>query len=321
MKVNTRILVTGHDGFLGRVTVSELQKKGYESILGLSRSKSKDVCNCESINDDLTDVGRLSMIINRYCVGVIFHLAAQSNISESLRDPAATLETNTRGTWNILEAARRAKVTPLIILASSDAVYGDTGELKVDEKQPYGGTTPYAVSKICAEIVASCFSKNYKVNVGIARFSNIYGPGDKNINRLIPGSILEILEGREIVIRGDGKSIRDFIYVEDAVKGLIALMEKMKERKLSGHNVFNFSSGKCISILKMAEMIAKIVKKDASSIVIKNELYDETPIIRVDSGSARTILGWHPAYELEEGLKNTIQWFKDYHTQDIRGEG
>ncbi|TAM36220.1 NAD-dependent epimerase/dehydratase family protein, partial [bacterium] len=240
-----------------------------------------------------------------------FHLAGQSIVSIANESPFPTFDANIKGTWNILEAARQTGVKRLII-ASADKVYGEQGELPYAEEMPLSAVHPYGASKICAELLGRTYLNTYGLPVAIMRSSNAYGGGDLNFSRIIPGTIKSVLDNKDPVIRGDGSSLRDFIYIADIVNAYLILAESLHKDNVKGGS-FNFGSGRPVSMLDLVKMIIKISgRKNLKPLIFgkagpKNEISRQYLSIK----KARRVLGWRPRYDLEKGLRLAINWYEN----------
>jgi CDP-glucose 4,6-dehydratase len=249
--------------------------------------------------------------INQHECSVVFHLGAQTIVGTALRDPLETFESNIRGTYNLLEAARR--LAPLIqafVVASSDKAYGDSAMLPYTETMPLNGKHPYDVSKSCTDLLATTYAHTYELPVTIARCGNIYGGGDLNWSRIVPGTIRSLLAGERPVLRSDGANIRDYIYVRDVVDAYIALAEATVRDGIKGE-AFNFSPESRYSVLDIVEAIGAAMNVAAYPKILNTatmEIRDQT----LDASKAHTRLGWHTAWSLADGLAETIAWYRKH---------
>ena len=201
----------------------------------------------------MTDFGLLCRVLNEYETEVVFHLGAQTIVGTANRSPLSTFESNVQGTWNVLEAARVSSLVTGTVVASSDKAYGEHEELPYDESAPLQGRHPYDVSKSCADLIAQSYFYTYGLPVIITRCGNLYGGGDLNFNRIVPGTIRSVLRGESPVIRSDGQYVRDYFYVQDAVEACLHVAEKMEDQSLRGQ-AFNFSSEQPVGVLELVEI-------------------------------------------------------------------
>lgn len=291
------VLVTGASGFVGSHLVKQLILKKAK-VVSLSK-KTGPIEDFEKLND----------IFKKNKVNIIFHLAAQPIVEVGQTNPIKTFEVNIKGTWNILEAARESNVEKIII-ASTVHVYGDNPKIPFKEEYFPQPSRPYETSKACADLLAQSFADTYGLPVEIPRFVNIYGPGDFNFSRLIPKVIKSILSGESPEVWDIG-SIRDFLYIDDAVNAYLMLAEK----KLDGGKrlrVFNFGTGKPI---KIHDLVLKIIELSNKKINLKmeklpEERSNEIKKQYVSIAKAKRELNWYPKISLDEGLVETINWYK-----------
>jgi CDP-glucose 4,6-dehydratase len=312
------VLVTGCTGLLGSWMCKELISRN-ANVVGLVRDwvPKSVLINDEYINKmnvvrgDITDFQTMERVINEYEVEVVFHLAAQTIVEIANRNPLSTFETNIKGTWNILEACRRAPTVKKIIVASSDKAYGDQPVLPYNEDMPLQGTHPYDVSKSCTDLIAKTYHTTYGTPVCITRCGNFYGGGDLNFNRIIPGTIRSILKGGQPVIRSDGSYIRDYFYVEDGVNAYLHLAEKMDDKNILGE-AFNFSNEIQVSVLELVQKIICLLGNEEIKPKVlgtaKNEIIHQS----LSAEKARNMLEWKPMYTLDEGLERTIKWYQNF---------
>jgi len=270
-----------------------------------------------TVRGEIENYFLLERIINEYEIDAVFHLAAQTIVTIANRNPIATFETNIKGTWNLFEACRRSQTVKKIILASSDKAYGEHKVLPYTEDAPLKGSHPYDVSKSCADLIASTYYKTYKLPVCITRCGNFYGGGDLNFNRLVPGTIRSAIFNEAPVIRSDGTFIRDYIYILDAVEAYLFLAQKMNEIPIQGE-VFNFSNEIQLTVLDLTRKILKLMGKENLEPKVLNETKSEIKHQHLSTEKAKKILGWKARYSLEEGLKETINWYKEFFKNDKR---
>lgn len=314
---NKNVLITGYEGFLGsHLTKALLDLKA--NICGLDilvRRKQtilskKDLDKINIIKGSVENFLLVSKIIRENKIEIIFHLAAKSLVNQGLKKPIKTFSTNIRGTWNILEVSRDSDAVKAIIVASSDKAYGNQKNLPYKETFPLCGDHPYDVSKSCADLISYTYYHTYDLPVTITRCGNVFGPGDFNFSRIIPDTIRCALSGKTLLIRSNGKFIRDYIFVDDIINGYIGLAEKLQKLKLAGE-AFNFSNEDPIIVIELVEKIYQIVGRRPNYRIL-NEARYEIEHQYLSSKKARRILGWRPKYTLDEGLKKTIKWYKDY---------
>lgn len=313
------VFVTGGTGLLGSWLVAELVRRGANvtclirdwvpasPLLADSILKRVNV-----VRGEMEDYALLVRVLNEYEISSVFHLAAQTIVGTAARSALSTFESNVRGTWNLLEACHVcAKLIERVVVASSDKAYGCHDQLPYTEDAPLQGRYPYDVSKSCADLIAFSYFYTYGVPVAITRCGNLFGGGDLNFNRLIPGTIRSLLYDEPPIIRSNGKFVRDYFYVRDAVSAYLQLAEQVPHAEFVGQ-AFNFGNERPLSVLALVELIMRLMDKSALQPVILNQANHEIPNQYLDCTKARTRLGWTPRYSVEEGLDETIRWYQQY---------
>jgi CDP-glucose 4,6-dehydratase len=262
------------------------------------------------VRGSLAEGSLLLNTIRERSVDTIFHLAAQSKVEGAQQAPRETFEANIQGTWNLLEAVRNVGMPVRTILASTDMVYGESSEGAQSEESPIKAVSPYAASKACADVLGWSYHRTYGAKICVARMSNLYGGGDFGFQRIIPGTIRAVLRGEAPVIKSNGLPERDYLYVEDAVRGYLLLATAMEQPEVCGQT-FNFSSEAPVSVLNVVELILKLMgRTDLKPEVLGHG--NETSIRRTSSFKARETLGWSADSTLESGLKKTIEWYQSH---------
>lgn len=316
------VFITGCTGLVGsHLTQTLVEKKA--NVIGLvrdqvPRSNLVQTGIFDRINivrGCVEDYFTVERALNEYEIDAVFHLAAQTIVGIANRNPLSTFESNIKGTWCVLEAARRAPTVKRVVVASSDKAYGDQDKLPYDETAPLRGSHPYDVSKSCADLLSSTYYETYKLPVCVTRCGNFYGPGDLNFNRIVPGTVRSILNNEAPVIRSDGSYIRDYFYVKDGALAYLHLAEKMDNAKIHGE-AFNFSNELQISVLELTKKILQLMGKEDLQPVILNEAKNEIKHQYLSAKKARTILNWRPKYSIDDALKETIEWYKKFFEQD-----
>jgi CDP-glucose 4,6-dehydratase len=309
--------VTGATGLVGSWLVRRLLNSGAD-IVCLVRdwvpqselARARLIEEVKVVRGDVRDQALLERILGEYEVDTVIHLAAQPIVGIANRNPVSTFETNIGGTWALLEACRRSPKVTRIVLASSDKAYGEQETLPYHEDMPLQGRHPYDVSKSCADLIAQAYAKTYGLPVAITRCGNFYGGGDLNWNRIVPGTIRSVLRGQRPVIRSDGKGVRDYFHVEDGAAAYMLLAEHIGDSDLNGE-AFNFSNESQIAVLDLAERILTLMDS-ALKPDVRNEATNEILRQYLDASKARKMLGWKPLFTLDEGLKRTIEWYRDF---------
>ncbi len=302
------VFVTGASGFVGSHLVNQLISK-HSRVVTLSKKKLKSSTNVINESGVVEDFDRLHAIMKRYKVNTVFHLAAQPIVEVGQDNPIKTFEVNIKGTWNVLESARENKIQKVII-ASSAHVYGDNPKVPFKEKYFPQPSRPYETSKACADLLAQSFADSYNLSVAIPRFVNIYGPGDLNFSRLIPRIVKSILQDKKPEIWDIG-TIRDFLYIDDAINAYLIIAQKKLENK-KRLRIFNIGTGKQIKIYDLVQKIIQIMGKE---ITVKMEQLPEERLNEVKKqyvsiAKAKRELGWYPKVTLDSGLSKTIAWYQ-----------
>ena len=313
---NKNVFITGSTGFIGYWLTKELVESGAK-VTGLVRDVVPQSAffkfnlnkKINVVNGKIDNLQLLKRIISEYEIDTVFHLAAQTQVEVAHQNPLATFETNIMGTWNILEACRtNGLYVKRIIVASTDKAYGEQAKLPYTENAPLQGIYPYDVSKSCTDLIAYSYFKTYQLPVCITRCGNVYGPGDLNFKRLIPGTILSVLKNQPIIIRSDGTFKRDYFYVKDTVNAYLTLASSIQDLNLSGE-AFNFSSGTPISVIDMTHKILDVFGRKDYPIKILGEAKYEIKDQYLSNEKAYKTLGWKPKHTIENALKETIDSF------------
>ena len=310
--------VTGGTGLVGSWLVQRLVQAGAD-VICLVRDwvpqselvRSRHIEQVTVVRGDICDRDLLERILGEYEIDTVIHLAAQTIVTIANRNPISTFETNIAGTWNMLEACRRSPRVRQVVIASSDKAYGDQETLPYNESTPLQGQHPYDVSKSAADLIAHTYAVSFDLPVVVTRCGNFYGGGDLNWNRIVPGTIRSILRGQRPVIRSDGKSVRDYFYVEDGAAAYMLLAERLAVSPRLRGEAFNFSYGNQISVLELVNRILVLMQSDFQPEIL-NEAGHEILMQYLNSAKARQILGWEPLFTLEDGLDRTIAWYKEF---------
>ncbi len=313
------VFITGARGLLGSWLTRDLLQKGAH-IVALVRDwvpesallSSADVKNITVVRGDVCDGSLLTRALCEYEIETVFHLAAQAIVGTARANPKSTFDINVGGTVNLLEAARQAPRVKQILVASSDKAYGAHDRLPYNEDTPLRGKHPYDCSKTCADLIAQSYAWTYGLPIGITRCGNLYGGGDLNWNRLIPGTIRSVLEGSAPIIRSDGKFTRDYLYVEDGASAYVALAEALANGKAKPGEAFNFGHNQPVTVLEVVQKIIAAGGRTDLKPEILGQASDEIREQYLDSSRAYEILGWHPQSSFEEGLTRTLDWYRDF---------
>lgn len=311
------VLVTGGTGLAGGWLVRRLVEL-QANVVCLVRDWVPD---CSILRDagtnDVTlvfgDIGDQALVeraLGDYEVESVFHLAAQTVVPIANSNPVETFESNVRGTWTLLEACRRSPKVAAVVVASSDKAYGAQDALPYRESAPLLPVHPYDVSKACADLIARSYAATFDLPVAVTRAGNFFGGGDLNWSRVVPGTIRSALRSRPPVIRSDGTPLRDYVYIEDAVDAYLALAVAVAAGRLSGEAV-NISYGRPLSVREVVDAILTELGSDLEPVVEATATH-EIPAQYLDSSRARTELAWSPRYDFEDGLRRTVDWYRDH---------
>jgi CDP-glucose 4,6-dehydratase len=311
-------LVTGSTGLVGGWLVRALLEAGADVTClvrdWVPRSELVQRQRTEQVNvvrGDVCDQALMERLLGEYEIDTVIHLAAQTIVGVANRNPVSTFESNIQGTWSLLEACRRSPTVKQIVIASSDKAYGEHDRLPYTEDMPLQGRHPYDVSKSCSDLIAQSYAATYDLPVAITRCGNFYGGGDLNWNRIVPGTIRSVLRGQRPVIRSDGSYVRDYFYVEDGAAVYMLLAECLAANRDLAGEAFNFSSDTQVNVLDLVERILALMDSDLEPDV-RNEASNEIRHQYLDSAKARRLLNWQPHFTLDEGLRRTIAWYKEF---------
>jgi len=305
-----RYLVTGGAGFIGSNTVDELVRRGHD-VAVLDDMSSGKAANLENVKpkiklfqDSITNLETLREACRG--VGCLLHLAAQTSVPRSVKDPIETNRINVEGTLNVLVAARDAKVKRVVI-ASSCAVYGKTSVLPIPESTPLAPISPYGLSKQVGEAYGRVFQELYGLEFVALRLFNVFGP------RQDPGSAYSgvlslfnaaLLAGTQPTVYGDGEQSRDFVYVQNVVEAILLAAEA----KAAAGLAFNIGTGCRYTLNQTLAQLEKIAGRPVRAKYAaprEGDIRDSQAHI----GLAQEVLAYHPRFGFEEGLKRTWEWF------------
>ena len=313
----TRVLFTGAQGFIGSWVAERLLDEGAE-VLVLDRppaERSRFALRglserCLAVSADLLELGSLRAAIEEHGVEAVFHLAATAIVGSATTSPLDTYEVNVRGTWNLLEACRLAERPPeQVVVASTDKAYGIHENLPYREDHALQPHYPYDASKACADIIARSYAHTFGLPVAVTRFGNVFGGGDFSFSRLIPGTIEALLAGERPVIRSNGLMERDFLYAEDAVTAYLAVAGSLDRPELRGR-AWNASIGCPVSVLEIVMRLIEIARLEIEPDVRGHGTpHGELQRQWLDSSAISEELGWAPAWDLQQGLRATFDWY------------
>lgn len=305
---NRTVFITGVTGFVGSWLADRLLRRGAR-VIGLVR-KNPPGSNFSrlGLQKRITVVrGRLEngplleRALRLHAVEIVYHLGAQAIVGKANLSPRSTFAINIEGTWNLLEACRRNKLTRAVIVASSDRAYGTYKKLPL---------YPHDVSKACAELIARSYYFTFGLPVVITQFSNLYGPGDLHFSRIVPDTIRRVLRGKPPVLRSDGTPKRCYLYIDDAVDLYLLLAERIEKTR---GDVFNAGHNKPVSVQALVEMILQLAgRRDLQPKILGTGTpRGEIDRQRLDGSKVKRILSWEPRTPLKEGLRRTLRWYSE----------
>jgi CDP-glucose 4,6-dehydratase len=312
------VLVTGADGLIGSHLSRVLLERGADVVVvrrdrppvgGLALQGIDG--RVHTVAGDICDAGLIHRTLAEYEIADVFHLAAQTQVGVAARSPRSTFETNVRGTWMVLEACHAHSVESVIV-ASSDKAYGRHERLPYTEEAALAPVYPYDVSKAAADLIARSYWHTFGLSVAVTRLANVYGGGDLNRARLIPEAIGAALHGRAPVLRSNGSPERDFLYAADAVAAYLAIRDALASgRPGAGGEAFNAGSGAAHRIGDVVALICRLAGSELGP-AIRGDGVPSAEIDRqcLDSTKLARLTGWSAETSLEEGLRSTIEWYR-----------
>lgn len=304
------VLVTGGLGFIGSHLCESLIKKyrvitTYQSLNPHSYFFTQGLDKKTiMVNLDVTNYEQVIHTITKFNIDYIFHLAAQPLVEVAYYNPKHTLYTNILGTINILEAVRNFR-TKGVIVCSSDKAYGKLDK-KYKESDRLQGDHPYEVSKSSADLITQSYFKTYGLPVVITRFGNVYGEGDLNFSRIIPGIMKAKYEGEPIELRSNGKFVRNYVNVNDVVAGCLSIIKRID---LVKGEAFNLSSNETLSVIHL-------VNKFKIPYIIKDTSKNEIPYQSLDSSKAFKLLGWASKSTIDQTKDRIYKWYKNHESHE-----
>ncbi len=310
------ILITGCTGLLGSWMAESLLKSDI-TIKGVALNqdlnfllKSKGLLNEFEIKYlDIADKTSVDDYLKNNDFDAIVHLAAQTQVIEAIEDPIRTFKSNIQGTWNLVDSAMRKNLP--IVVASSDKAYGDSEVLPYEENFPLNGIYPYEFSKSATDMMCKTYRTTYDLPVTVLRCGNIYGGGDLNWDRLIPGVIKWLINNETPVLRSDGNYKRDWVYVEDVVNAYLKVTNALVENRLNVSDSYNFSSTDYLSVMEVYEKINEIHLGKYVEPIIENKANLEIKDQYLSSEKIFNELGIKSEFEIDTALEMTINWYKE----------
>lgn len=312
----TRVLFTGAQGFIGSWVAERLLEEGAQVLVldrpvaELSRFRTRGLDErCTAVAADLLDQASLFATLEDHGVQAVFHLAATAIVASATSSPLHAYEVNVRGTWNLLEACRTASESPTcIVVASTDKAYGVHTAPRCED-HPLEPRFPYDASKACADIIARSYAHTFGLPIAVTRLANVFGGGDINFSRLVPGTIMALQTGQRPLVRSDGLMLREFLYAEDAVSAYLAVAASLERPELRGR-AWNAGVGRPVSVLEVVRRLIAISGLDLEPDVRGHGTpHGELACQWLDCSAISQELGWKPAWELQQGLEATYAWY------------
>lgn len=307
------VLVTGGHGFIGSHLVESLVKKKCNVVVVDLFKNPNSYFFRQNLNDkvifeycDVTNFKHINSVVIKHEINFVFHAAAQAIVDVAYYNPLNTFYDNVMGTANILESCRLYGKTDGVLITSTDKVYSKLS--RVDEKMPISGDHPYEVSKTSADLIARSYFKTYDMPVVVTRFGNVYGEGDLNFSRIIPGIMKSIVKGEALMIRSNGKYVRDYVYVGDVVDATLSLAQNIKSVK---GEAFNISSLENLSVLEVIKRIDGILKVKTKYKILSRAT-NEIPVQSVNFNKIKRVLDWKPTNNFKTAIPSVFDWYKDY---------
>lgn len=314
---NKRVLVTGADGFIGSHLVESLLENGcsvkafvyYNSFnsWGWLDALPKDVLSqIEIFTGDVRDPSGVRQAVKG--VDVVFHLAALIAIPYSYHSPDSYVDTNIKGTLNVLQACRDHNIEKVLVTSTSE-VYGTAKYVPMDENHPYQGQSPYSATKIGADMIAESFYKSFNLPVSIVRPFNAYGPR-QSARAIIPTIITQLLSGSKEIKLGSLTPTRDFTYVKDTCRGFVEIARSNE----SVGQVINIASQEEISVGELARNIIEVLGMNVKVVADNQRMRpDNSEVTRLlgSNEKIRTVCGWKPEVSFGDGIKSTADWFRN----------
>ena len=307
------VLVTGGTGFVGSHLVARLIEIG-ANVVVISRTMDAHKYFYEQQLDkkarqcliDIENYEAVLDVITKNKIEYVFHLAAQPLVDVAIENPRKTLYTNILGTINVLEACRIHRPMAIVV-ASSDKAYGKLDKEKYIESDPLRGDHPYDVSKTCTDLIAQTYVKSYDLPITILRGGNIYGEGDLNFSRIIPALMKSVIDKTPLLLRSNGKQVRDYVYVKDTVGAYILLASEIE---VSRGEAFNLNTDDSFSVLGLIALCEKYLKVKVDCRVL-DTAKNEIPYQALNSNKIRRLLGYESKYELKTVIKDIFEWYQN----------
>ena len=303
-------LVTGHTGFMGNAIVGGLKARG-DMVVGIERDQNKNYNLKHStdivVRGDVRDCDFMRRIIVDYEIQDVYHCAAVSIVRTSANDPLTTYDINIMGTVSLLEACRNSgDLVKSVVVSTSDKAFGHA-PIPYTEETPLNPLYTYETSKACQQLITLSYAHNYGLPTKVVASSNVYGPGDPNYSRIIPNTIMSLAKGDPaLVFEGVANYVREFVYIDDVVNAFITASRKGKNGE-----VYCCGGTEHLPMIDLVVHICELMGKDTKKDIKffqKSRYFKEIVQQYIDSSKLQS-LGWKPKVTLEEGLKNSIEFY------------
>ena len=306
--VQKNIALTGASGLLGAHLANQFVTNGHEVFALIKDENSKSILSKDvtRIYGDIRNKSDIEYFIQKANPNYFVHLAAQTQAYDSLRYPYQTFYNNMVGTLNVLECLREFSLCEAIVVASSDKAYGELVGESYKEDHQLRGVYPYDASKSATDLIANSYRVTYKMPVAITRACNIYGIGDYNPQRLIPGVIAAHLNKRIFTIRNQGLDLREYVHVSDVVSAYESIIQHIATKNQI--SAFNISSGERHKTIEVFNLIQEIIGEEIASKVLDGESL-EIKRQFMDSALLTKSTGWKPKRSMAESMNETVSWY------------
>lgn len=310
------VLVTGAAGFIGGCVARELlDQEAIVTCLIRTKGKNPNLLGAKIFEGDVADYALMCEIISSGEIEYVFHLAANAIVRVGARDPMNTYRINVMGTVALLEAVRTVGRCKKVVVASSDKAYGDHDILPYKEDMALQPKNTYDTSKACADMIARSYAHNYDLPIVVTRCSNVYGPRDPNMSRIIPNTINRILEGKKPQLYSDVSVMeREFIFIDDVVVANLALALSGPE---TNGEAFNVGRNHAHMVSTVVEQISKMMGfEDGVEIVPREPSFKEIQKQYISARKLEEATEWSARVQLIDGLRKTIDWYKVFGRSD-----